>query len=104
MAAPQSGSSRAFGIRQRLRPTGRERRRRLCVDFTRERTDVRGKAAQKWPCRLDRACPFRNHLVDRSEEHTSELQSLMRISYAAFCLKKQKYTQTAHTLTTTSYN
>src|SRR3546814_7367665 len=35
----------------------------------------------------------------RSEEHTSELQSLMRISYAVFCLKKQniqtrKYTQT----------
>src|SRR3546814_7772956 len=26
---------------------------------------------------------------DRSEEHTSELQSLMRISYAGFCLKKQ---------------
>src|SRR3546814_3255073 len=29
-------------------------------------------------------------LVDRSEEHTSELQSLMRISYAVFCLKKNK--------------
>src|SRR3546814_9834891 len=28
--------------------------------------------------------------IDRSEEHTSELQSLMRISYAAFCLKKKK--------------
>src|SRR3546814_10178815 len=28
---------------------------------------------------------------DRSEEHTSELQSLMRISYAVFCLKKKKY-------------
>src|SRR3546814_2351265 len=28
----------------------------------------------------------------RSEEHTSELQSLMRISYAVFCLQKQKYT------------
>src|SRR3546814_5875952 len=28
----------------------------------------------------------------RSEEHTSELQSLMRISYAAFCLKKKKHT------------
>src|SRR3546814_5475203 len=28
--------------------------------------------------------------VGRSEEHTSELQSLMRISYAVFCLKKQK--------------
>src|SRR3546814_9956504 len=29
---------------------------------------------------------------DRSEEHTSELQSLMRISYAVFCLKKKKTT------------
>src|SRR3546814_1385108 len=29
--------------------------------------------------------------VTRSEEHTSELQSLMRISYAVFCLKKKKY-------------
>src|SRR3546814_5668924 len=33
-------------------------------------------------------------LHDRSEEHTSELQSLMRISYAVFCLKKKKNTQT----------
>src|SRR3546814_10540959 len=31
---------------------------------------------------------FADH--DRSEEHTSELQSLMRISYAVFCLKKKK--------------
>src|SRR3546814_1903857 len=30
---------------------------------------------------------------DRSEEHTSELQSLMRISYAVFCLKKKLETQ-----------
>src|SRR3546814_6419477 len=30
----------------------------------------------------------------RSEEHTSELQSLMRISYAAFCLKKKKTNKT----------
>src|SRR3546814_3198104 len=29
--------------------------------------------------------------VERSEEHTSELQSLMRISYAVFCLKKKKH-------------
>src|SRR3546814_3706960 len=29
-------------------------------------------------------------LYERSEEHTSELQSLMRISYAVFCLQKQK--------------
>src|SRR3546814_4781913 len=33
---------------------------------------------------------------DRSEEHTSELQSLMRISYAVFCLKKKKSTQLNH--------
>src|SRR3546814_6859213 len=32
----------------------------------------------------------------RSEEHTSELQSLMRISYAVFCLKKKKKMTTAH--------
>src|SRR3546814_1521391 len=31
--------------------------------------------------------------VERSEEHTSELQSLMRISYAVFCLKKKKHTK-----------
>src|SRR3546814_1280573 len=30
------------------------------------------------------------HHLERSEEHTSELQSLMRISYAVFCLKKKK--------------
>src|SRR3546814_3653070 len=33
----------------------------------------------------------------RSEEHTSELQSLMRISYAVFCLKKKKKKQTKTT-------
>src|SRR3546814_3717290 len=32
------------------------------------------------------------NLAERSEEHTSELQSLMRISYAVFCLKKKKNT------------
>src|SRR3546814_3438135 len=32
----------------------------------------------------------------RSEEHTSELQSLMRISYAVFCLKKKKTKQTTN--------
>src|SRR3546814_10204551 len=46
-----------------------------------------------------RAVGRRHHLVERrtavscrrrSEEHTSELQSLMRISYAVFCLKKKK--------------
>src|SRR3546814_9718340 len=35
-------------------------------------------------------------LADRSEEHTSELQSLMRISYAVFCLKKKKKNKTTN--------
>src|SRR3546814_7450233 len=34
--------------------------------------------------------PFATSWLFRSEEHTSELQSLMRISYAVFCLKKKK--------------
>src|SRR3546814_6505507 len=49
----------------------------------------------------DRACGFHLPRVrERSEEHTSELQSLMRISYAVFCLKK-KNTQRGrlHTIT-----
>src|SRR3546814_8057746 len=45
---------------------------------------------------------FRDGFFHRSEEHTSELQSLMRISYAVFCLKKKKkqplkYTKTTYT-------
>src|SRR3546814_5670865 len=36
--------------------------------------------------------------ADRSEEHTSELQSLMRISYAVFCLKKKKNRAQLHTV------
>src|SRR3546814_10773683 len=35
----------------------------------------------------------RDQLADRSEEHTSELQSLMRISYAVFCLKNKSSIQ-----------
>src|SRR3546814_2267727 len=40
---------------------------------------------------------------DRSEEHTSELQSLMRISYAVFCLKKKR-NRTLHTMTPHQHN
>src|SRR3546814_9729073 len=36
------------------------------------------------------------NIKSRSEEHTSELQSLMRISYAVFCLKKKKHTTEQH--------
>src|SRR3546814_2246821 len=40
--------------------------------------------------RLDFYIQSGEGLIGRSEEHTSELQSLMRISYAVFCLKKKK--------------
>src|SRR3546814_7898598 len=36
---------------------------------------------------------YGGYFKDRSEEHTSELQSLMRISYAVFCLKKKTNSQ-----------
>src|SRR3546814_4539745 len=43
---------------------------------------------------VDRLRPFQRSVRDcRSEEHTSELQSLMRISYAVFCLKKKNIYQ-----------
>src|SRR3546814_7343451 len=44
--------------------------------------------------------------IDRSEAHTSELQSLMRISYAVFCLKTKQtntYTQSTETTETTQH-
>src|SRR3546814_9286088 len=40
--------------------------------------------------------------VRRSEEHTSELQSLMRISYAVFCLKKKKISHNTNHISTTT--
>src|SRR3546814_4602503 len=55
----------------------------------------------KWECALKSGgdCPsIPLHRDSRSEEHTSELQSLMRISYAVFCLKKNKHHY--HTYTT----
>src|SRR3546814_7329742 len=47
--------------------------------------------------------PGRSGDPGRSEEHTSELQSLMRISYAVFCLKKKKIKNNKHTIVTTEY-
>src|SRR3546814_5358167 len=43
---------------------------------------------------LERIATDSNRAASRSEEHTSELQSLMRISYAVFRSKKQRQTQT----------
>src|SRR3546814_7362376 len=64
------------------------------------------------PCRrqdlmLGLFAPFRSsyrNIAARSEEHTSELQSLMRISYAVFCLKKKKKTNIVYILITTEHH
>src|SRR3546814_10491580 len=58
---------------------------RLCTTHRGDVVDARNRLAAG----LD-------DLVKRSEEHTSELQSLMRISYAVFCLKKKKTIQEHH--------
>src|SRR3546814_10851778 len=51
--------------------------------------DTSGRV-RKGPAPRNLVVPPYAFLDDRSEEHTSELQSLMRISYAVFCLKKNK--------------
>src|SRR3546814_10075393 len=67
---PDGESDADRGPRRDRHPRRRHVRRRLCA---RPRTGGRARL----------------HLRPRSEEHTSELQSLMRISYAVFCLKKK---------------
>src|SRR3546814_6768996 len=61
-------------------------------------SDARHPPARRPSARTPRKCPTRLPLsaamASRSEEHTSELQSLMRISYAVFCLKKKKNIKT----------
>src|SRR3546814_11527344 len=48
------------------------------------------EVAATWSTNAERLLGFAGGALGRSEEHTSELQSLMRISYAVFCLKKKK--------------
>src|SRR3546814_4258609 len=54
---------------------------------------ARARAAHPDSAAVGRLMAF----IDRSEEHTSELQSLMRISYAVFCLTKKKQTTSIET-------
>src|SRR3546814_2905905 len=65
-----------------------------------ERQPIGNRAYSSGPTDL-----FRTRDGWRSEEHTSELQSLMRISYAVFCLKKKKTstTQSKNTTDNTHY-
>src|SRR3546814_4606295 len=68
---------------------------RADVDVRRHQDCIRrDERALAHGCRWHHA---RALLGERSEEHTSELQSLMRISYAVFCLKKKKKQQHTNT-------
>src|SRR3546814_3923284 len=66
----------------------------LCIDKTRHRKQAGRQAGNPFglhTCILRFVQSFGvGQNLGRSEEHTSELQSLMRISYAVFCLKKKK--------------
>src|SRR3546814_3135507 len=61
--------------------------------FMRGAFRVRGDTIELFPSHYEDTAwrfTFFGDELERSEEHTSELQSLMRISYAVFCLKKKK--------------
>src|SRR3546814_7038986 len=78
------------------RPVDRE-------DGARAQRPARDAAGQRRVLHLGgerHGCHAVQRLRPRSEEHTSELQSLMRISYAVFCLKKKR--RTKHTQTNQS--
>src|SRR3546814_8231805 len=61
-------------------------------DFSAPRPEAaKSRAMPRTPMQSCRLGVIATSMTGRSEEHTSELQSLMRISYAVFCLKKKKY-------------
>src|SRR3546814_3117280 len=70
------------GVQRLRQPPHRRVRRSAAVGVERLADQVEAAAG--------RQCPERLGDDGRSEEHTSELQSLMRISYAVFCLKNKK--------------
>src|SRR3546814_4017939 len=71
-----------------LRPVGRDPRHLSVANLDDQQGTVGQDDRSFW-----KAQPLRDKDgLHRSEEHTSELQSLMRISYAVFCLKKKKTT------------
>src|SRR3546814_10806145 len=86
-----------LGRRRRSPPPGRPHRRRRPEHADPPRGGSASFAAGR-AC-ADRARVQGAHRQERSEEHTSELQSLMRTSYAVFCLNKE---QTSYLPTTQS--
>src|SRR3546814_4504840 len=86
-----SGTSSISSTAPAPRPIGNSTTMSNCsVDCSANRMEAKS-ARSSWNAR-------------RSEEHTSELQSLMRISYAVFCLKKKKEKSQDNKKTTKTYN
>src|SRR3546814_2179146 len=81
-AAPRAVGDRRSGGAQRRgrRPGG--------VEPERRRASHRATCREHALPELDLVAEHHHHAVTRTEEHTSELPSLLRISYAVFCLKK----------------
>src|SRR3546814_10751405 len=104
-ASLRSGAAGTFSKSSGSASIGGSGRRQQRVALINERRELTAVAIARNPVHralqprarygADRVERFRDadhivHLSPRSEEHTSELQSLMRISYAVFCLKKKK--------------
>src|SRR3546814_2422294 len=91
-AGEPRGAATDAGVIDDLRGVGRRRltRRFRAVFDTRGNRDRIGPQSEQRPLNRQRGNILPQAQVSpRSEEHTSELQSLMRISYAVFCLKKK---------------
>src|SRR3546814_2830940 len=67
-----------------------------CAQMARKVSAMASASLSPWPSRSRSRVGRNGSATQRSEEHTSELQSLMRISYAGFCLKKNKKKKNKH--------
>src|SRR3546814_2046793 len=89
MAVEKTRRVRAYGLTcRRGNPSAaaeQQQRRQQAGNHQRGKQQPRQAPRRRRPARFD--IPV---IYNRSEEHTSELQSLMRISYAVFCLKKKQ--------------
>src|SRR3546814_6585371 len=74
-----------------------QRRARVMMKFVQLLHRDMDKLAEELSREHGKTLPDAKGDVMRTEEHTSELQSLMRISYAVFCLTKKTQTQTSET-------
>src|SRR3546814_7828566 len=82
------GTARGLPRKRAQKASARARSRPQINNSRPERSEQFGK-----PSAEDAIAAENQDLQRRSEEHTSELQSLMRISYAVFCLQQKKDTQ-----------